>query len=165
MIKLYKRTEDGRLAYHEAWVDDGSITEHWGIAGTRGETRDHPMQSTDEEKELEGVLSAARQAGYEEIDADDERRLIVEYAVDGMGTSSDLEKRNRLEDHLNEVLGWTGLGNCDGGSMGSGAMEVCCFVVDAALSKAVIEENLKGTGFADYSRIYDEGGDADTITH
>jgi predicted DNA-binding WGR domain protein len=160
MIKLYKRAEDGRLAYHEAWVNDGAITEHWGIAGTRGESRDHAMKSPDEEKELEGILAEARRAGYEEIDADDERRLIVEYSVDGMGTSSDLEKRNRLEDHLNELLGWTGLGNCDGGSMGSGTMEVCCFVVDYARSKAVIEENLKGTGFADYSRIYDEDDDA-----
>jgi hypothetical protein len=119
------------------------------------------MTSPDEEKELEGILAAARRAGYEEIDADDERRLIVEYAVDGMGTSSDLEKRNRLEDHLNELLGWTGLGNCDGGTMGSGTMEVCCFVVDFARSKDVIEENLKGTGFADYSRIFDEDGDTD----
>ena len=161
MIKLYKRTEDGQLAYHEAWVNDVSVTEHWGRVGTRGESRDHPMQSKDEENELEGILAPARQAGYEEIDADHERRLIVEYAVQGMGTAADLEKRHRLEDHLNELLGWTGLGNCDGGTIGSGTMEICCYVVDFDRSKAIIEENLKGTGFGNYARIYDEDGDAD----
>ena len=160
MIKLYKRTLDGQLAYHEAWVNDASVTEHWGMVGTRGESRDHPLQSQDEEKELEGILAPARQAGYEEIDADDEKRLIVEYAVQGMGTPSDLEKQRRLEDHLNDLLGWTGLGNCDGGSIGSGTMEVCCYVVDFDQSKALIEENLKGTGFGNYARIYDEGAEA-----
>lgn len=31
---------------------------------------------------------------------------------------------------LNEGLGWTGLGCCDGGGIGSGTMEACCYVVD-----------------------------------
>lgn len=57
---------------------------------------------------------------------------------------------------MNETLGWTGLGNCDGGSIGSGAMEVCCFVVDFDTAKSVIESDLEGTEFAGFSRIYDE---------
>lgn len=47
---------------------------------------------------------------------------------------SDLKKRTRLEDHLNELLGWTGLGHCDGGSIGSGTLEACCLVVDCAMT-------------------------------
>jgi len=57
---------------------------------------------------------------------------------------------------MNETLGWTGLGNCDGGNIGSGTMEVCCFVVDFELAKKVIEIDLKNTEFADYTRIYNE---------
>jgi hypothetical protein len=57
---------------------------------------------------------------------------------------------------MNETLGWTGLGNCDGGSIGSGTMEVCCFVVDFKIAKRVVEKDLKNTKFADYSRICDE---------
>jgi len=60
---------------------------------------------------------------------------------------------------MNETLGWTGLGACDGGSIGSGSMEVCCFVVDFNAAKQVIEADLEGTEFGDYSRIYDEGID------
>ena len=94
--------------------------------------------------------------GYAEIDFEDQKILLIEYAVDGFGNDSDLEKRNSLEDLMNEVLGWTGLGHCDGGSIGSGSMEVCCFVVDFQLAQHVIADRLRDTEFADYTRIYQE---------
>jgi hypothetical protein len=55
---------------------------------------------------------------------------------------------------MDEVLGWTGLGNTDGGSIGSGTMEVGCVVVDFEIAKNVIEKSLKGTEFENYSRIF-----------
>ena len=53
-------------------------------------------------------------------------------------------------------MGWTGLGHCDGGSIGSGAMEACCFVVDFEIAKRVVAAALSDTPFADFTRIYDE---------
>lgn len=156
MIKLYKRLPDGTLGYHEAWIDGKKAIEHWGKAGTRGQSRIHKMKSTVEDKELQRLLQNARHEGFKEIDRDHHRTLLVEYAVQGMGTTADLDKRHKLEEKLNETLGWTGLGMCDGGSIGSGTMEVCCFVVDFALAKSVIEADLQATEFADFSRIYDE---------
>ena len=82
--------------------------------------------------------------------------LLIEYQIDGFGSSQDLEKRHALQDRMDETLGWTGLGHCDGGSIGSGTMEVCCFVVDFETAKVVIEEDLQGTEFANYTRIFDE---------
>lgn len=73
-----------------------------------------------------------------------------------MGTKEDLEKRHRLEDRMNETLGWTGLGVSDGGSMGSGSMEVCNFVVDFEIAKALIAKDLAGTEFENYTRIFNE---------
>ncbi|WP_244951636.1 hypothetical protein [Pseudoalteromonas luteoviolacea] len=60
---------------------------------------------------------------------------------------------------MNETLGWTGLGHCDGGSIGSGTMEVCNYVVDFKVAKTVIENDLKGTEFENYTRIYDENAE------
>lgn len=57
---------------------------------------------------------------------------------------------------MNETLGWTGLGFCDGGSIGSGTMEVCNFVVDFEIAKAIIEKGIKGSEFENFTRIYDE---------
>lgn len=160
MIKLYKREPGGAVsAYHEVWAEPRNrrLIEHWGPLGEKGETRAHRAKILRPlEAQFDDLLAAPRQAGYAEVDIEDHSVLLVEYAVDGFGTEDDLEKRHALEDLLHEVLGWTGLGECDGGSIGSNTMEAACFVVDFPLAKAVIAEALQDTPFADYSRIYRE---------
>lgn len=158
MLKLYRFTEN-KKEYWETWDnDDGSHTVHWGTLGTQGESKTvkpglfkKPQETI--QKEIDELVAN----GYEQ--ADHEYTLLVEYEVDGFGTSQDLDKRARLQDRMNETLGWTGLGHCDGGSIGSGTMEVCNYVVDFEIAKAVIENDLKGTEFEDYTRIYDESAE------
>lgn len=41
-----------------------------------------------------------------------------------------------------------------------GTMEVCCYVVDFDIAKKVIEEELKGTEFGNYTRIYNKSEDS-----
>ncbi|WP_336367915.1 hypothetical protein [Marinobacter sp. C2H3] len=155
VLKLY-RLAGSKKDYWETWDNgDGTHTVHWGKLGTHGQS-----------KEIKGgLLKKPETMIQKEVDervaagfrpADEEFTLLIEYPVDGMGSKEDVEKRHRLEDRMNETLGWTGLGNCDGGSIGSGTMEVCCFVVDFEIAKEVIEKDLKGTEFGDFSRIYDE---------
>jgi hypothetical protein len=156
MLKLYKNVA-GSLHYREAWVTDGTIYEHWGVVGERGQTTEHAMPA--EQTEEDAVLTILRPAidnGFHPIELEDHVTLLIEYAIDGMGTSQDLSKRHALEDRMNETLGWTGLGACDGGSIGSGTMEVCCLVVDFEVAKRVIESDLLGTEFTGFSRIFDE---------
>lgn len=156
MLKLYKRIDD-ILHYHEAWVNGSKVAEHWGIVGQRGETKEHKGDRTlSGPDNIVRVLQPALDAGYRPIEPEDHATLLIEYAVDGMGTKCDVEKRHALEDRMNETLGWTGLGACDGGSIGSGTMEVCCFVVDFDVAKRVIIDDLRDTQVSDYSRIYDE---------
>ena len=83
--------------------------------------------------------------------------MLIEYAIGGFGTKQQLEKRHALQDRMDETLGWTGLGHCDGGSSGSGTMEVCCLVVDFDIAKRVIETDLRDTEFGNFTRIYREG--------
>jgi len=45
MLKLYKRI-DGVLHYHEAWRDAGTVTEHWGMVGEQGESREHRVSKS-----------------------------------------------------------------------------------------------------------------------
>jgi hypothetical protein len=156
MLKLYKRVK-GVLYYHEAWVHGAKIIEHWGMVGERGETAEHrKLRKLDEEENLKQILAKPLSEGYETIEGEDQATLLIEYEVKGMGTSKDLDKRHALEDRMDETLGWMGLGHCDGGSIGSGTMEVCCLVVDFKIAKRVIEDNLKDTKFGDYARIYHE---------
>jgi hypothetical protein len=156
MLRLYKRIKRV-LHYHEAWAHGAKITEHWGIVGERGKTALHKRnKSLSEERNIEHLLAKSLAEGFKPIDVDDHATLLIEYPVEGMGTTKDLNKRHALEDRMNETLGWTGLGNCDGGSIGSGTMEVCCLVVDFKIAERVIEEDLRNTTYADYSRIYDD---------
>ncbi|HEY0466018.1 MAG TPA: hypothetical protein VGC79_17530 [Polyangiaceae bacterium] len=160
MIKLYKGTKGGVL-YHEAWSADATITEHWGKLGEPGNTRDHALGEADDANELlEAVLASARASGFVELDEDELPMLLIEYRIQGMGSAADLAKRHALEDRMNEVLGWVGLGQCEGGNIGYGTMEVCCLVVDFEVARRVIEADLAGTIFADYSRIFVDGAQA-----
>ena len=101
------------------------------------------------------VLKSSIEDGYKDI-SDQRVILIIEYKVDGFGTEKDLDKRYELQDWLNSKLGWTGLGRCDGGSIGSGTMETASFVVNFDLAKKILERDLKETKFANYTRIYKE---------
>lgn len=158
MLKLY-RVEPESTLYWETWDNgDGSHTVHWGELGKKGESktvRRSLFQTADAKVEAEANRQLTE--GYKPIDLDDHRVLMIEYSVDGFGDAADLDKRQRLESRMNDRLGWTGLGHCDGGSIGSGTMEVCCYVVHFELAKQIVEADLQGTEFANYTRIYDEG--------
>lgn len=156
MTKLYRKTEVG-THYWETWQNGKIHTIHWGKLGERGQTKeiaDSLFRSAT--KTIQAQINEKIAEGYQEIPDEEHHVLLIEYAVQGMGTPEDLEKRHRLQNRMDETLGWTGLGNCDGGSIGSGTMEVCCYVVDFKTAAAVIESDLRDTEFANYTRIYRE---------
>jgi hypothetical protein len=155
MLKLYKYI-DHQLHYWETWHEDETrAMVHWGIVGQRGEDKAIQGKSAaDVRRAVQQETAERLQEGYAEWDEDELAYLELEYIIDGFGTDEDLDKRGRLEDHLDELLGWTGLGKVDGGSIGSGTMEVGCTVADFDIAKKVIEEDFKNTEFGNYSRIY-----------
>jgi hypothetical protein len=159
-MKLYKRI-DGQLHFWETWdIDEKMGATHKGVVGQRGDYKEVKSGLFSSfRKEIQKEVDIYSEDGYEEVDIDDHFTLLIEFKVDGMGTPEDVEKRTRLQDRMNETLGWTGLGHCDGGSIGSGTMEVCCFVIDFDIAKSVIEQDLKDTEFSDYTRIFDENAE------
>lgn len=144
--------------YWEYWSnEDGTYTVHWGELGAEGESAIISRRFLKSAKSrVEKLEEKYVSKGYDEIDFEDQKVLLIEYLVEGFGSKDDLQKRHSLQDLMDEILGWTGLGNCDGGSIGSGSMEVCCFVVDFEIAKQVIAGRLRDTEFSDYSRIYEE---------
>jgi hypothetical protein len=155
MLKLYKIISN-RLHYWETWEsNDQTAVIHWGLVGEKGEQKNVTSGLFSNfkkkvQKQIDGMLND----GYTEFDEEQAAFLEIEYRIDGFGTEQDLDKRHRLEERMDDVLGWTGLGHTDGGSIGSGTMEVGCIVVDFDIAKRVIEKDLKGTQFENYSRIF-----------
>lgn len=156
-MKLYRTSNEG-MEYWETWEESpGHHRVHWGELGTVGESK--VVKSTflrKAESTIQKEIDERVSKGFSPFSPEDHAVLMIEYNVDGMGSEDDLSKRNHLENRMNETLGWTGLGACDGGSIGSDTMEVCNFVVDFDVAKKVIEDDLVGTQFADYTRIYRE---------
>ncbi|WPU97635.1 hypothetical protein SNE26_16535 [Mucilaginibacter sp. cycad4] len=157
MLKLYRK-DAGIINYWETWdKDDKTGLIHWGIAGEKGQSGEvRSSLLSNFRRKIQTIINKKIEEGYKQINIDDHYTLLIEYVIEGMGTPLDVEKRTRLQNKMDEILGWTGLGHCDGGSIGSGTMEVCCFVIDFNLAKTVIERSLQDTEFANYMRIYDE---------
>jgi predicted DNA-binding WGR domain protein len=157
MIKFYKKIDE-KFYYWEIGEKDEKIAiVHFGVVGDKG--RNEEIKSTPAiniKTAIQKLVDQKIVEGYKEFDEDDCSTLLVEFTVNGLGTIEDLKKRHRLEDKLNEVLGETGLGYCDGGSIGSGTMDVCCYVIDFDLAKKIIETNLEGTEFSNYTEIFEE---------
>ena len=156
MIKLYRKS-DGVFQYWETWENNGTHTIHWGKLGERGQSEElRNSLFSSASKKVTAEIAKKKAEGFQEIPIEDHHTLLIEYAIEGMGNATDLKKRHSLEERMNETLGWTGLGLCDGGSIGSGTMEVCCFVVDFQIAKDAIASDLQNTEFQNFTRIYRE---------
>ncbi len=153
-FKLYRR-EGSVLRYHEAWAHEGEITEHWGVCGEEGETSSHAYDDLAAGGKIMGAIKRqARQAGFVTLARSKHRQLVLEIPVDGFGTEAELDTRHKIEDYLNNALGWMGLGHVDGGSTGSGSMEVFCIVPDMKIAKAAVTVGLARLGI-EKARLYE----------
>jgi hypothetical protein len=140
--------------YWEAWESDDGITVHWGRLGERGETREVARKTRESSvKVIEREAQTPRAAGFRSIADDDLERIAIQYKIEGHGTTKDLELRCKVENLMNEGLGWTGLGHCDGGDIGSGTINVFCFVVEVALGEQVIVRALEANKLLEHATI------------
>ncbi|WP_144118417.1 hypothetical protein [Catellatospora sichuanensis] len=157
MLKLYRRDDDGVLHYHESWVDpsDGTVADHRGRAGQRGTVDYYAIpDGADHDDCVEDILATARAAGYAELPADARTLIEVQYDLeDPCGSTADLDLREAVDRLLNEELGWHGLGEWVGASMGSGQMEIAYTVVDVEQAVRTIRSTLERSPYPMYSRI------------
>ena len=146
MVKLYKRSED-QTHYWEAWEDNGKIIFHWGVLGERGKTRTRRISFLKPaQRIIDEETKKRRFEGYHEIPINKHTLLIVQYQTESWGAQEDLQKRHTVEDLLDECLGWTGNGHCDGGDIGSGTINAFSYVIDPFLAVGTIVESLRRSG-------------------
>lgn len=74
---------------------------------------------------------------------DEKHRVVVQYRIEGHGSETDHDKRVEVENILGEFLESGDLGYCDGGDIGSGTMNIFCFVKPEKKAAQVIIETLR----------------------
>jgi hypothetical protein len=143
MLKLYKR-KGKTTEYWEAWEDGRKVIVHWGKLGSTGKSRTIRLKPSERGR---AVIKAESQKplaeGFQKIPLDQHVSIVVQYSTETWGSVADLDNRHQVEDVLNECLGWTGNGHCDGGDIGSGQMNAFSFVVDPKLAGETIVKALK----------------------
>ena len=158
VVKLYKFS-DRLVYYYEIWCDGDRITFHRGKLGDRGTVE---VVNIAEGENSESVISRATalaiSQGYEEVSLEDHTILTIEFSCEG-DESEDLEKRYRVEDLANEVLGWTGNGHCDGGQIGGGSFEVVAYVLDPHIAGKTMIDALNSVGLLKEATISNQGRD------
>ncbi|ESQ88319.1 hypothetical protein ABAC460_16800 [Asticcacaulis sp. AC460] len=153
-FKLYRRDGEA-LHYQEAWAHDGELTEHWGVCGHEGDSLLHHYDSlTAGNKIVEAIKRRARQAGFSSLPRSRHRQLVIELPIDGFGAEDDIDVRHKLQTYFDNCLGWLGLGHVDGGSTGSGSMEIFCIVPDVATARIAVLAELPKLKI-DNARLYE----------
>ncbi|WP_045516880.1 hypothetical protein [Neobacillus niacini] len=176
MIKM-KKLVDEKVFYWEVWQDGKSLIIHYGIVGDTGETEEKKLSLFQRaEKLMDELAEVKANDGYEYIDEDELFELVVQYSYKEDEMDAILEKRHNVEDLLNECLGWTGNGSCDGGDIGGGTANIFNFVVDVEKATKTIVEELQNNNLLvevkiaylnpeeeEYIALYPEGSKFDLM--
>lgn len=160
-IKLYRHLAE-KSEYWETWEEDDHIIVHHGPLGETGETVRLPKNPASG-SEVAAEAEQRRSEGYREVPEEELTTVIVQYQIDDFGTEADLERRHEVEGLLEDRLGWTGLGHCDGGDIGSGTMNVFCLVVDPNVAVPLIVRELERGGYLEEALIAVEREKDDSI--
>lgn len=135
---------DNQIRYWEIWMTDDAVTIHEGDLGSIGDTTEIRTSSKVEPRRIiEREVQQAKSRGFSEVPDEQTFSLIVQYRINGHGSPDDLDKRHRVENLLDECLGWTGNGHCDGGDIGSGTMNIFAYVVDPDVAAQTVLQTLE----------------------
>lgn len=153
MIKLIKQVDD-EVLYWEVWRDGRTLLIHYGTVGDTGETEEMKLPLFKNAAKIMNELADEKgDEGFESLDEDELIELVVQYSFEEKDTMATLEKRHSVEDLMNECLGWTGNGSCDGGDIGSGTANIFNYVIDPVKAAKTIIEELKTNDLLDGAKI------------
>ncbi|MGG3235045.1 WGR domain-containing protein [Priestia flexa] len=153
VIKMLKEV-NGELLYWEVWEDEKTLLIHYGRVGDAGETQEKKLSRLhNAEKLMEALAEAKVDEGYDYIDEDELIELVVQYSYEDGEMEEVLDKRHHVEDLMNECLGWTGNGFCDGGDIGSGTANIVNYVIDPEKATQTIIEDLEKNNLLEGAKI------------
>jgi predicted DNA-binding WGR domain protein len=153
LIKLIKQ-EDDEAIYWEVWQNGRTLIIHYGTVGDTGETEEVKLPKLKRaEKVMDELAEEKVNEGFEYLEEDELIELVVQYSYKEDEMQTALKLRHSVEDLMNECLGWTGNGLCDGGDIGSGTANIINYVVDVEKAARTIIEELKNNNLLQGAKI------------
>jgi hypothetical protein len=75
--------------------------------------------------------------------------VVIQYRIEGHGTTQDYDRRVKIETLLEEFLSEADLGYLDGGDIGSGTANIFCFLKPGRKGTEAIIQTLRKNGYLD----------------
>ncbi|QBP42060.1 hypothetical protein [Paenisporosarcina antarctica] len=153
MIKLIKKV-DNELVYWKAWKDGKTVIVHFGVVGDIGGTEEVKLKLFEKAKKVIGILAEEKlDEGYEHLDEEELIELVVQYRYEENQMDEAHERRQLVEELMNDCLGRTGNGSSDGGDIGSGSNNVFNYVIDVQRALKTTLEELSNNQLLDHVKI------------
>lgn len=166
------------MVYWEVWEDDKTLQVHYGLVGNTGNTEEVKLNFFEKaEKVMEKLAEEKLNEGYEHLDEEELIELVVQHPYVEAQMEEALERRHIVEHLMNECLGWTGNGFCDGGDIGSGTTNVVNYVINVKKALKTITKELSDNNLLnkvkiayldkdeEYVCLYPEGADFDLLLY
>lgn len=145
---------ENETIYWEVWQDGRTLIIHYGTVGDTGKTEEKKLPMFQRaEKVMEDLAEEKVNEGFEYLEEDELKELVVQYSYKENEMQAVLELRHCDEELMNECLGWTGNGSCDGGDIGSGTANIFNYVVDVEKAARTIIEELKNNNLLESAKI------------
>lgn len=146
MIKLIKATANN-VYYWEIWQTNVNLVIHEGTVGNVGHQSQINIEISQQPQKMSDLAQQVIVKGYKIVSIDDLTDIVIQYQIDGFGAEHDLNKRIQIQHLMDQCLGWTGNGHCDGGDIGSGTMNIFCYVIAVEKAVATVKAELEKYGY------------------
>ena len=170
IVRTYRLDEKNVLHFREAWFQQfeneelGQFVINHGSVGHMSQTSDVQDVDNDRADELfAGFMEACAEAGYKEIEAEDQSWVIVQYALKSAnGTERDHYLEKKAKEALTGHLAWRGLGTVESSDVGnrklnirvlSPAPKLAVAAIKTCIREAKLDFTKMSIGVAPYAEV------------
>lgn len=147
VVNLYRNKE-----YCQVWNRESTLVVHRGVLGQRGVVTEKEIPATESlEIAIQRAVQAAQATGFAPLQPEQQSQVLVNFNVSTWESSEIMSFHNTVQTVLNELLGWTGNGFCDGYTVGSEGLTMWCVVVESALAVSTLI-----SGLDNHRLLYDD---------
>ncbi len=143
IIRMYKKTDDGVLAFREAWRDDedGVFVVNSGVVGHQSATKESAADTVEAgAAKLAAFQTQGLEDGFRIIPVEEQFWVIAQFALKSAeGTERDRYLERKATNSITSFFAWRGIGVVDRSEFGVRKLNIFTLAPDAAKAVAGIK--------------------------